>query len=341
MATAIPKNSTVLVTGINGFIASHVADQLLLAGFNVRGTARTLSKGSSAKIALEARHPDANISLVVVPDMAQAGAFDEAIKGVSGIIHVASNISFDANPNNVIPEVVAGIKGILESAAAEPSVKRFVYTSSSVAAACTRPNHRFVVDSSTWNEFAIEAAHKPPPYDGRGYIVYSASKAEGEKAFWEFVKEKKPGFVANAVLPNCNFGEIFVEGQVGSTGSFLRTIYEDDGKHGENVGWKNMDPQWFVDVVDDARLHVAALLFPDVENERIFAFAEPFNWDDVFKIIEEVDPGHKLPENPQSPNDRDLSEIAEKPRAEELLRRMGQDGFRSLKDTVREVIKGF
>lgn len=33
MAATIPKGSTVLVTGVTGFIASHVADQLLQAGY--------------------------------------------------------------------------------------------------------------------------------------------------------------------------------------------------------------------------------------------------------------------------------------------------------------------
>lgn len=36
--------------------------------------------------------------------------------------------------------------------------------------------------------------------------------------------------------------------------------------------------EWFIDVQDDARLHVAAITNGDVSNERIFGFAEPFNW---------------------------------------------------------------
>lgn len=42
--SAIPQGSTVLVTGVNGFVGSHVADQLLLAGYKVRGTARDATK---------------------------------------------------------------------------------------------------------------------------------------------------------------------------------------------------------------------------------------------------------------------------------------------------------
>lgn len=36
--------------------------------------------------------------------------------------------------------------------------------------------------------------------------------------------------------------------------------------------------EWFVDVQDSARLHVAALTNPDVKNERIIAYGEHFTW---------------------------------------------------------------
>jgi len=42
---------------------------------------------------------------------------------------VASTLTLDPDPNKVVSEVLAGIKGILKSAAKEPSVERFVYTS--------------------------------------------------------------------------------------------------------------------------------------------------------------------------------------------------------------------
>lgn len=38
------------------------------------------------------------------------------------------------------------------------------------------------------------------------------------------------------------------------------------------------DTEYFVDVQDNACLHVAAMTNPEVNNERLFAFTEPFNW---------------------------------------------------------------
>ena len=43
---AIPSGSTVLVTGVNGFLASHIADQFLRLGYSVIGTVRDAAKNA-------------------------------------------------------------------------------------------------------------------------------------------------------------------------------------------------------------------------------------------------------------------------------------------------------
>lgn len=43
--------------------------------------------------------------------------------------------------------------------------------------------------------------------------------------------------------------------------------------------------EWFVDVQDTARLHVAALTNPEVKNERIIAYSEHFTWKYVRLLI--------------------------------------------------------
>lgn len=81
--TAIAPNSLVLVTGANGFIASHVADQFLAAGYKVRGTVRDSAKAQWINDFFEKRYGKDAFEPVVVEDMALSGAFDEAIKGKS------------------------------------------------------------------------------------------------------------------------------------------------------------------------------------------------------------------------------------------------------------------
>jgi nucleoside-diphosphate-sugar epimerase len=49
MASRIPKGSIVLVTVVNGYVGSHKADQLLEAGYQVRGTCGSVSKARPNK----------------------------------------------------------------------------------------------------------------------------------------------------------------------------------------------------------------------------------------------------------------------------------------------------
>ncbi|KAF7885284.1 uncharacterized protein EAF01_011349 [Botrytis porri] len=335
MSPAIPKDSTVLVTGINGYIGSHVADQLLKAGYRVRGTTRDASKMKNLLDLWEEQYGKIRVEVAVVPNMADDGAFDEAVKGVTGIVHVASNLSFSPNPNDVIPECLAGVNGLLKSAASEPSVKRFVITSSSMAATSPKPNKEFYIDENTWNDEDVEAAHAPPPYEpSRTWAVYGSSKVESERAVWNFVKEKNPGFVANSVLPDTNMGLILDPGQ-GSTGGLVRKLFL-----GDNSGLKNLPPQYFIDVQDTARLHVSALIDEDVKNERLFAFAEPFNNNMLLRIFRKLRPDAKIMDDFHDDSVNDLSKVANQRAAELLKRDFGRAGFTSLEESLANNIQG-
>lgn len=80
--SAIPPGSTVLVTGVNGFIGSHVANEALKAGYRVRGTVRSEDKARTARGLFEPKHGN-RFEAAVVPDISKEGAFDEALKGKS------------------------------------------------------------------------------------------------------------------------------------------------------------------------------------------------------------------------------------------------------------------
>ncbi|KAK7754913.1 hypothetical protein SLS62_002997 [Diatrype stigma] len=78
----IPKGSTVLITGVNGFIASHIADQFLAFGYKVRGTTRDAKKNAWTQNLFDSKYKPGNFELVTVVDLAADGAYDEIIKGV-------------------------------------------------------------------------------------------------------------------------------------------------------------------------------------------------------------------------------------------------------------------
>jgi hypothetical protein len=86
-------------------------------------------------------------------------------------------------------------------------------------------------------------------------------------------------------------------------------------------------------VQDDALLHVAAAIHPDVQSERVFAYAEPINGDDILAILRKMYPSRTFPADFQS--DKDLSDVVPRKRAEALLRDMGQDGWTKLEESIR------
>ncbi|KAL8724254.1 MAG: hypothetical protein Q9181_006908 [Wetmoreana brouardii] len=323
---AIPVGSLVLVTGISGFIGSHVADQLLQAGYRVRGTTRSDDKGAWVRDLFTKKYGEGKVETVVVSDMAQEGAFDEAIKA-----HVASDTSFSPDPNKVIPVAIAGAVNAASAAARQPSVKRFVHTSSSTAVTSPHLDHEVTISTDQWNDEEVEIAWAPPPYNpDRSFSVYSASKTQAEQEMWKFVKEQKPGFVLNCVLPNFNFGTVLSDKQAGSSAAAIKRIYET----GDMEFTHRILPQWMVDVQDTARLHVAALIDPDVENQRILAFAHPFNFNDILRILRKLYPSKEFPGDIEGLG-HDLSKIDNRPGVE-LLKKFGRPGWVSLEETVKD-----
>ena len=93
-----------------------------------------------------------------------------------------------------------------------------------------------------------------------------------------------------------------------------------------------------VNVKDTARLHVAALLDPEVENERILAYAHPFNWNDVLAALRKIYPDKKFP-NDIEDEPRDLSKL-DNSRGATLLKAFGRPGFTGLEESIRENTAG-
>ena len=80
-SSALPPGSRVLVTGANGYLASHVVVKLLLEGYRVRGTARNAAKLDIVREIVEKNGVPGSFESVIVPDMGEEGAFDQAIVG--------------------------------------------------------------------------------------------------------------------------------------------------------------------------------------------------------------------------------------------------------------------
>lgn len=79
--STLPEGSLILVTGVNGFIGSHVADQILLAGYRVRGTARDAKKSEWITTFFDGRYGKGKFELVEVKDLAETKALEKVLQG--------------------------------------------------------------------------------------------------------------------------------------------------------------------------------------------------------------------------------------------------------------------
>lgn len=95
-----------------------------------------------------------------------------------------------------------------------------------------------------------------------------------------------------------------------------------------------------MNVKDVAVLHVAAILDEDTKEERIQAWAAPFNWNDVLAIMRRLYPTHKFVDD--FPEPAAFSTITDDSVALKLLKKWAQqDGWKSLEDGIRETISSF
>ncbi|KAK4140690.1 uncharacterized protein C8A04DRAFT_14690 [Dichotomopilus funicola] len=282
---------TVLVTGANGYIAARTVEAFLQAGHSVRGTVRSLRSATEVKEAL-AQYGD-KLEFAVVPDITAEGAFDEAIKGIDAVAHLASPVSFDlTDPEPVIHSATNGTIRVLESALKEPKVKDFVLMSSVMAMLqpYTEPHTYTEADWNVAAEEAVVKLGKSTP----GHIIYAASKVAAERAFWKFRDEHKPGFTFTAINPCFVTGPPLITPATPSKISMSNVLIPDvfSGKPLASSGIQASSA--YVDIRDITRLVVFGIEHGDkTDGERFLAAAHWAPAQSVADILREEYPERK------------------------------------------------
>jgi nucleoside-diphosphate-sugar epimerase len=329
---ALPRGSLVLVTGASGFIAGHIVQEALDLGFRVRGTVRTAEKADIVNDCF----PSPNFEAVVVPDLKNADALDDVVRDCVGVIHTACVASLSPDPTQVIPSTVAMTTALLTAVKKAGTCKRFVFTSSSSEVAMPKPDTKYEMDKHIWNDQTAEKLRAmQPPCQPEGFAdVYAASKIEAERAVWRFVKKERPDFVVNTIIPSTNIGKVLFR-PPSSSARFVSAILNGDIERVESK-----PPQWMINVTDDARIHLGAMMDKTVSNERVSAFATSFHWDDMLGAVQRARPRMNLPDE-VDPRGSDVSEV-DNALARELLRKwFNQAQFTSLEDSVEQNLEGY
>uniref|UniRef100_A0A0E0MZP0 Flavanone 4-reductase n=1 Tax=Oryza rufipogon TaxID=4529 RepID=A0A0E0MZP0_ORYRU len=121
----------VVVTGASGFVGSWLVMKLLQAGYTVRATVRDPSNVGKTKPLLELAGSKERLTLWKA-DLGEEGSFDAAIRGCTGVFHVATPMDFESEDpeNEVIKPTVEGMLSIMRACRDAGTVKRIVFTSS-------------------------------------------------------------------------------------------------------------------------------------------------------------------------------------------------------------------
>ncbi len=304
----------ILLTGASGFVAAHVLNSLLQKGYSVRGTVR--SDATAEKVRKTHSHllsgDNSRLTFSIVPDVAQPGAFDEAVKGVDGVIHTASPciIQVENNERDLLDPAIKGTTEILKAVQKNaPQVKRIVITSSFAAIVDLTQGARpvYTYTEKDWNPVTYEQAK-----GGDGGTAYCASKTFAEKAAWDFVENEKPKFNVATICPPMTYGPLDHDASLDhlnlSSADIYRLMNGSQKEPGPTVFPGTMTPLKssapntdlivvaFADVRDVGEAHVKA--YENPQSSRYLIASGNFQYPDVCAIIKKALPSYasKVPD---------------------------------------------
>jgi len=277
----------VLVTGATGFIAQHCILQLLEAGYEVRGTARTdgrrdeiariltpkLSAGAASRLDVDFQ--------MVAADLTSDVGWDLAVKDCRYVLHVASPLPRNP-PRNDDELIIPAREGTLRvlRAARDAGVQRVVLTSS-IAAIIYGVSRDKVFDESDWSNV-----------DGPRIGAYEKSKTISERAAWDYMATITDDcdMELTVINPGLVLGPLLCA-DWGTSGELVKKILDRDVPAIPDIHFA------CVDVRDVASAHVAAMITPGVGGRRFICAIEDHSMMDVALILRDhlASRGFKVP----------------------------------------------
>jgi dihydroflavonol-4-reductase len=233
----------VCVTGVTGFVAGAIVQELLANGYSVRGTTRDPQRAWQERHVTGLPGADQRLELVAA-DLMTPGAFDTVVDGCEYVIHTASPYVTDVADayRDLVAPAVNGTLSVLKACQAAGGVKRVVLTSS--FAAITDEPDGSLLSEDDWNTKSTLKRN-----------AYYLSKTVAERTSWAFMEEANPDFDLAVLNPPFVLGPSLIPGLNTSARTLAGLT---------NGLWPGIvDIQWvIVDVRDLAIAHRLAMEVP-------------------------------------------------------------------------------
>jgi len=245
------QQGIVLVTGGAGFLGSYIIKQLVEKGYRVRAIRR--SDKLPAYIASDIMEKVEWVQ----GDIMDPLSLEEALEGVSAVIHSAALVSFSPEDRKALLHTnIEGTANVVNMAI-EAGVSRFIHISSVSALGRTTQGER-VTEEKKWEP-------------SRMNTTYGISKFRGELEVWRGIGEGLPAVIVN---PSTLLG--YGDWNTSSCAIFKNTFNE--------FPWYTNGINGFVDVRDAARI-VVALLDSNITGERYILNGENWSFQQLFNEI--------------------------------------------------------
>lgn len=242
----------VLLTGISGFLGGQTALALLNAGFNVRGSLRSLSKADAVRETLAKAGADTSRLEFVALDLLADDGWTDAMRDVRYLVHTASPfvLQMPTDKMDLIRPAVEGTERAI-TAGLSANVERIVLTSSMAAMAYGHgPSRTAPFTSTDWTNL-----------DGGKINAYIESKTLAERKAWELVRAVGREADLVAINPGVILGPL-LDDDAGTSVTVIQRLMNGSIPAAPRL------PMVTVDVRDVAAAHVRALIAPEAGGRR-------------------------------------------------------------------------
>jgi nucleoside-diphosphate-sugar epimerase len=248
--------------------------QLLDAGYDVRGTARSADRTAEVRAILSPHLSDAARARlddldVVAADLTTDDGWQGAVEGCRYVMHVASPL-----PRGVVKDeselIVPARDGALRvlRASHDAGVERVVLTSSLSAIVYGNDRSRLFTEAD-WSNL-----------HGDRIGAYDKSKTIAERAAWDYMESVKAtsSMQLAVVNPGLVLGPL-LSSDWGTSGELVKRIMEHKVPAIPNINFAT------VDVRDVASAHVSAMVVPDAAGQRFICAETNHSMMEIAQIL--------------------------------------------------------